>query len=114
MWDVYVKSVDPVIKILHIPTVQSTVIATILDPKSAQLSLTFAIYYAAITALYYDDNNHETIELPDEKTVLLTRYQQAVNRLVVTSDSMAQPNILHLQALAIYVVSITMPTLADA
>lgn len=107
LWTVYVKSVDPVLKILHIPTVQSTVIATILDLRSAQSStvaLTFAIYFAAITALCDDDNN-EHIDLPCEKPVLLKRYKVALDRLLLVTDLMNQPEMMTLQALAIYVVS---------
>ncbi|KAJ5605528.1 hypothetical protein N7510_008309 [Penicillium lagena] len=105
LWDVYVKSVDPVLKILHIPTVQSAVVATILDPRSAQpstVALTFAIYYAAVTALCHDDSD-EPIDLPWEKSVLLKRYQTALDRLLVTPDFMSRPEIAGLQALAIYV-----------
>jgi hypothetical protein len=104
---VYVKSVDPVLKILHIPTVQAAVVATILDPRSAQpstLALTFAIYYAAVTALCHSDGD-ESIHLPWEKPVLLKRYQAALDRLLVTPDLMSRPEIAGLQALAIYVVS---------
>lgn len=107
LWDVYVKSVDPVLKILHIPTVQSAVVATILDPRSAQpatVALTFAIYYAAVTALCHDDSD-EPVDLPWEKPVLLNRYQTALDRLLVTPDLMSRPEIAGLQALAIYVVS---------
>lgn len=108
LWDVYVKSVDPVLKILHIPTIQSAIVATILDPGSAQsstLALTFAIYYAAVTALCHDDSD-ELVGLPLEKPVLLKRYQTALDRLLVTTDLMSRSEITSLQALAIYVVSI--------
>lgn len=107
LWTVYVKSVDPVLKILHIPTVQSIVVATILDPRSAQSStvaLTFAIYFAAITALCHDNNN-EPIDLPCEKLTLLKRYKMALDRLLLVTDLMNQPEMTALQALAIYVVS---------
>ncbi|EED22597.1 conserved hypothetical protein [Talaromyces stipitatus ATCC 10500] len=105
LWNVYVKSVDPVLKILHIPTVQSTVVATILDPSSAQSStvaLTFAIYFAAITALCHDDNA-ESIELPCEKLEILKRYKICLDRLLIATDLMNRPDMPALQALAIYV-----------
>lgn len=108
LWTVYVKSVDPVLKILHIPTVQSTVVATILNPRSARYSavaLTFAIYFAAITALCHDSTN-EQIDLPCEKQALLKRYKIALDRLLLVTDLMSQPELMALQALAIYVVSL--------
>jgi hypothetical protein len=107
LWNLYVKSVDPVLKILHIPTVQSTVIATILDPRSAPSStvaLTFAIYFAAVTVLCHDNNN-DPIDLPCEKLKLLKRYKMSLDRLLLITDLMNQPEMTALQALAIYVVS---------
>ena len=107
LWTVYVKSVDPVLKILHIPTAQSVVVATILDPRSAESStvaLTFAIYFAAVTAIGHEDKD-EAIELPCEKPVLLKRYKMSLDRLLMVPDLMNRPCMTALQALAIYVVS---------
>lgn len=105
LWNVYIKSVDPVLKILHIPSVQSTVVATILDPSSAPsstLALTFAIYFAAVTALCHDKNK-DPIDLPLET---LERYRRSLDRLLMVPDLMDQPDLTALQALAIYVVSL--------
>ncbi|GAM35336.1 hypothetical protein TCE0_017f03597 [Talaromyces pinophilus] len=104
LWNVYVKSVDPVLKILHIPTVQSTVVETILDPKSAQSSvvaLTYAIYFAAVTALCHDDDDEPTV-LPCEKPVLLEHYKKALDQLLMPTELMKRPELVSLQALAIY------------
>lgn len=106
LWSVYVKSVDPVLKILHIPTVQSTVVATILDPRSAQYStvaLIFAIFYAAITALCHYDN--EPIDLPCEKYELLDLYKVSLDRLLTVPNLMNHPEMAALQALTIYTAS---------
>ncbi|KAL1865589.1 hypothetical protein VTK73DRAFT_5197 [Phialemonium thermophilum] len=105
LWNVYVRSVDPVLKILHKPTVQSAVVATILNTRSAKpstVALTFAIYYAAVTALCHYDCD-EPVDLPWEKPVLLERYQAALDRLLLTPDFMNRPDMTGLQALAIYV-----------
>ncbi|CAG7949172.1 unnamed protein product [Penicillium olsonii] len=102
LWALYVKSVDPVLKILHIPTTQSAVIATILDPKSASASmvaLTFAIYFAAITTLDHYDG---PIELPLDRHALLKNYKTALDRLLLVTEVMNRPEIPVLQALAIY------------
>ena len=104
LWALYVKSVDPVLKILHIPTTQSAVIATILDPKSASASmvaLTFAIYFAAITTLDHYDG---PIELPLDRHALLKNYKTALDRLLLVTEVMNRPEIPVLQALAIYTV----------
>ncbi|EEA26447.1 hypothetical protein EYB26_006155 [Talaromyces marneffei] len=103
LWNVYVKSVDPVLKILHIPTVQSIFVETILDPKSAQSSivaLTYAIYFAAVTALCHDDS--EPMALPSEKHELLKRYKKSLDQLLMATELMNRPELVSLQALAIY------------
>jgi hypothetical protein len=105
LWAIYVKSVDPVLKILHIPTAQSSVIATILNPKAAgrsMIALTYAICFAAITAL---EDGAEEIDLPLGKTGLLKRYRVPLERLLIDKDVMDRPEMTALQALAIYVVS---------
>lgn len=105
LWQIYVNSVDPVLKILHIPTAQSAVIATILNPKSAgrsMVALTYAIYFAAITAL---EDDAEEITLPLEKKDLLKRYRLPLERLLIDTDVMNSPEMTSLQALAIFVVS---------
>lgn len=107
LWNIYVKSVDPVLKILHKPTVQSMLLETILDPKSAQscvLALTYAICFAAVTALCHDDV--VCIPLPYEKTMLLKNYKKALDQLLMATELMNRPELASLQALAIYAVSI--------
>lgn len=108
LWDVYVKLVDPVVKILHIPTMQSTIVATILDPASATpstLVLTVAIYFAALTALCHNETE-ETVDIPKEKPVLLKHCQTALDRLLTTPEVMDRPQLATLQAFAIYVVRV--------
>lgn len=107
LWNIFVKSVDPVLKILHIPTIQSTVIATIMDPRSAQsstLALTFSIYYAAVTAISHDESS-DSIGVSWDKPALLERYKTALDLLLTMTDLMKRPEIRLLQALAIYTVS---------
>ena len=109
LWDVYLKCVDPVLKILHIPSVQSTVISTILEPRSArapEVALTFAIYFAAVTALGHD-KDRDPIDRYWENARLLQRFKMALDQLLVVTDIMDQPDMMSLQALAIYAVSNT-------
>lgn len=99
LWNVYVKSVDPVLKILHVPTVQSTVISAILEPRSAPSStvaLAFAIYFAAVTAICHHNNN-DPIDLHYDKTMLLKRFKISFDRLLLVTDLMNQPEMTALQ-----------------
>lgn len=108
LWSVYVKQVDPVLKILHIPTVQSIVVQTILEPRLAApstLALTFAIYYAAVTSMCSDEDDTPTSLPADERGAHLSRFKTALDQLLTVSNLVNQPDIPSIQALAIYVVS---------
>ena len=89
------------------PTTQSKFIETALDPKSAHrssLALNFAIYYASITALFHNPIATIHVALPSNKTVLLRRYSDALNQLLLGAEFISSPDFTGLQALAIYAV----------
>ncbi|KAJ5979815.1 hypothetical protein N7481_007113 [Penicillium waksmanii] len=121
LWSIYSKSVDPVLKILHKPTTQSAVLSTILDPTSAtrsMLALTYAIYYAAITALCHNHTSGSTTRsgsntiMPEhcqneeERTTLLSNYKSALDTILLSTDLMNSPDLTSLQALAIYATTL--------
>ncbi|GAD99904.1 conserved hypothetical protein [Paecilomyces variotii No. 5] len=103
LWTVYVNNVDPVLKVLHIPTTQSAMIATIADVKSgspAMLALSFAIYFAAVTTL----TNQEISELSsNDRQTLLHQYKTGLNQAVLKADYLNKPDLQILQALVIYI-----------
>ncbi|CAI7576549.1 unnamed protein product [Penicillium pancosmium] len=118
LWSTYSKSVDPVLKILHKPTTQSAVLSTILDPASAtrsMLALTYAIYYAAITALCH---NHtfgsmggntiipELEQDQQESSTLLSKYKSVLDTILLSTELMDSPDLSSLQALAIYATTL--------
>lgn len=54
MWQVYQENVDPILKILHVPTTSKLIrqVRTSLDNLTPSTeALMFSIYYAAITSL---------------------------------------------------------------
>lgn len=58
IWQVYTENVDPLVKILHIPTMNNIIrkLRTDLDSLSPPLeALMFSIYYAAITSMEDDE-----------------------------------------------------------
>ncbi|ODM20347.1 hypothetical protein SI65_03400 [Aspergillus cristatus] len=102
LWSTYVKRVDPVLKILHIPTRQSIVVETIMDPKSAspsQMALVFAIYFAAVTTL---DKNEDSSILTGNRHTILDRYRTGLDQALMQTDFLSKPKLLDLQALAIF------------
>lgn len=58
MWQVYQETVDPIVKILHVPTVEILVKETRKNLDSltpGNEALMFAIYFAAITSMDEED-----------------------------------------------------------
>ncbi|KAK5197659.1 hypothetical protein LTR92_001901 [Exophiala xenobiotica] len=103
LWSIYVKNVDPVLKILHLPTIQSAVISTMVDPRSAgvsMLALTFAIYFAAVTSL---GGSHPPELAQEDLGLLLQHYKTALNQILLGADLLHKPELTSLQALAIFV-----------
>ncbi|KAJ4324268.1 hypothetical protein N0V84_003971 [Fusarium piperis] len=101
LWTVYAKRVDPVLKILHIPTAQSAMIAMISGPKQVNYSLealAFAIYYAAATSL--SENEMSTISV-DSRQGFLQKCKLGLNQAITRADFLNEPSMTTLQALTI-------------
>ena len=105
LWTTYVKNVDPVLKILHIPTVQSMVVNTIVSPQSVEpssLALVFAIFFAAVTSL---SHNELATFTHSSYRILLAQYATGLNLALLMGDCLNNPKVSELQALATYAVS---------
>lgn len=107
LWQAYLTSVDCLIKILHVPTVQPKLFAAINNPKDAAhdiSALLFSIYFAAVTSLRSPDV--QNILGRDRQTGLST-YQRGLEVSLHRGSFLDSPTITSLQAIAIYLVSIT-------
>lgn len=102
----YANNIDPIFKILHIPSLQKLVIETtkdldrILDGNSS-VALLFAVYYAAITSL--TENECLTV-FENGKATLLAQYRTGVERALSNADFLRNFDLLNLQALTIFMV----------
>ncbi|KAH1421040.1 hypothetical protein KXX32_008222 [Aspergillus fumigatus] len=99
LWQTFLGRVDPVVKILHIPSTQPRVFAAINqrgDALADTQALLFAICFAATTALHSDDPSREEI-CSD-----IRRYQQGFELALYRSSFLDTPTLISLQAMAIY------------
>lgn len=101
---IFKENVDPVVKILHMPTVEPTLVAQFdkLDklPKGLE-ALFFSIYYAAITSLAPVD----CIEIfGEERSVLLMRYQFGVQQALARANFLVTEEMVVLQAFALFLL----------
>ncbi|RHZ54006.1 Zn(II)2Cys6 transcription factor [Aspergillus thermomutatus] len=99
LWQVFLSRVDPVVKVLHIPSTQPRVFAAINQPRDASVdahALLFAICFAATTSLLSDDPLREGIRSD------IRRYQQGFELALYRSSFLDAPTLTSLQAMAIY------------
>ena len=104
----YQHNVDPMVKILHIPSLRKLVMtaATNMDaiPSGNYVEpLLFAMYYSAITSLTEEEclrNFH------DRKDSLLAKYKSGTESALSNADLLCTREIGTLQALVIYIVSL--------
>ncbi|RSM18671.1 hypothetical protein CDV31_002391 [Fusarium ambrosium] len=102
LWKMFVESVDPCTKIVHIPTTEVRVYTVLQDPSKASsenLGVCFAIYYASATAL--DPDIVEAI-LGEDRQTALHRYKAGLEQALAETDFLENPTIPLLQALAVY------------
>ncbi|RAQ54296.1 C6 transcription factor [Aspergillus flavus] len=101
LWQIYRNNVDPVVKILHLPTVEPLVYATMNGEGSDDCrALLFAIYFAAVTSL--SEVDAANLLGRDRRSCLLD-FQARIEKVVIDAACLDAPTMLSLQALAIYI-----------
>ncbi|KAA8651223.1 hypothetical protein EYZ11_005195 [Aspergillus tanneri] len=101
LWQIYRANVDPVAKILHLPTVEPLVYCTMNEGGTDDSrALLFAIYFAAVTSLSATDAANL---LGRDKRSALLDFQGRIETALVDAACFDLPSILSLQALAIYI-----------
>ncbi|RDW89192.1 hypothetical protein BP6252_01224 [Coleophoma cylindrospora] len=104
--DIYFARVDPVCKILHKPTVRSTIFARahdleVLAGERSLEALMFAVYFAAVCSV----SNTECIKyFGQSKDVLSERYRFASSAALHNANFLDDVDFVSLQALVIFLV----------
>ena len=104
----YIENVDPMFKVLHVPTLRNMVTDAISNvdviPSGTYVEcLLFAMYYAAVTTLTVE----ECLKyFQDGKESLLAKYRAGTERALSNADMLLECDMETLQALSIYLVSI--------
>lgn len=97
---VYLERVDPILKVLHRPTILAMLPTEIPRLTLSQEALAFSIYFAAITSL---SSAACLANLGQDRAALVKTYQIAVERALVAADYLNSTEIECLQALLLYV-----------
>ena len=106
--DLYACNVDPMFKVLHIPTLRKLVTRASSDLKNIPSgnnveALLFAVYYAAITSI----TQEQCIScFRDDRDSLLARYRSGTEAALVNADLLNTTELGTIQALAVFIVRI--------
>ena len=106
LWQIFVENVDPVTKVIHVPTVRPAIDRAADDPSSAPRgfqALMFAIYSAAIMTL--DDETCATY-FSEPRKVLLSQYTRATKTALARARFMSTSSLVVLQALVVHLLSV--------
>ncbi|CAK7211649.1 hypothetical protein SCUCBS95973_001186 [Sporothrix curviconia] len=102
LWNMFLQNVEPMNKVVHVPTAQISVFTAIHSPderEPAFESLLFSIYYASVTAYLPDEYR---FLFGEDKTVALDRYRAGMERALVQARFLESPSLLTLQALTLF------------
>ncbi|OBT64330.1 hypothetical protein VE03_06784 [Pseudogymnoascus sp. 23342-1-I1] len=106
LWQIFIENVNPLMKIVHIPSLQTAIDKAISNmeniPRGFE-ALMFAIYHTAIISLTDDECKDITGET---RPILLRRYLAATKAALSRAKFMSTASIVVLQALAIHLISI--------
>ena len=101
-WHLFVRRVDPLLKIIHCRTFENTLLKAIQNLQNigpVTESLLFAIYYSAVGSC---TNRECRKRFGENREVLLQRYGMVIESAL--ADNYSMPVLESLQALVIYVV----------
>ena len=103
-WETYKDRVDPLVKVLHIPSIEPTVLSAashLSNLSKGFESLLFTIYYAAVTSL---DPAQCQQKFAEEKPVLLARYRFGIEQALARANFLTTEEIVVLQAFVIFLI----------
>ena len=105
-WNIYKTNIDPVIKLLHIPSHERMISKASLDLDNVSKPLEvfmFAIYYAAVTSLSPDDC---IVHLGLEKQAALRKYRFAVEQALSRTGFLGTQDFVVLQSMLLFLVCV--------
>ncbi|KAI0020772.1 fungal-specific transcription factor domain-containing protein [Xylariomycetidae sp. FL0641] len=104
IWQVYIENVDPLVKILHIPTMSKIIrdLRSNMDTLTPGLeALMFSIYYAAITSL---EEEEVKTNFGADKARLVDQYRYATEQALAKASFLTTSELVVVQALTIFLV----------
>ena len=106
LWQIYIENIDPLTKILHVPTLRPAIQKAVSNieilPRSFEAFM-FAIYAAAVMSL--DDGECQQ-RFSEPRKNLLSRYISATKAALSRAQFMATTSLVVLQALVLHLLTV--------
>ncbi|KAF3767727.1 hypothetical protein M406DRAFT_226655, partial [Cryphonectria parasitica EP155] len=106
LWQIYLENVNPLLKIIHTPTLQSQLIEAAANPAKIAKpleALLFSIYYIAVLSL----TDEEVLErFKEEKSRMMSKFHRATQQALINAGFMRSPDIVVLQAFFTYLIAV--------
>ncbi|KAL2827491.1 putative fungal-specific transcription factor [Aspergillus pseudoustus] len=106
LWSAYVQNVEPLCKLIHIPTIANTVNAVSRQPTTASKSdecLVFVIYYFAVFSM----SDSECLQdLNQSREPLMSKYRYAVCQALINAAWLKSASIQILQAYTLFLIAL--------
>lgn len=103
-WEIYKENVDPLVKVLHIPTFEPVLVDAIANPEKVSKSLEplmFAIYYGAVTSMM----PKECLErCGEDRHTLLHRYRFGLEQGLARANFLFCDEMIILQAFVVFLI----------
>lgn len=106
LWQTFLENVNPLIKIVHTPTLQPQILEATGDLPTVGKeleALMFAIYCIALGSLQADEVRRS---FGESKKKLLSRYRQGAQLALSKASFLRTSNLMVLQAFMLYLVSL--------
>ena len=105
LWQAFLDGVDPVVKIIHVPTVQRELVSSCQNRDGIPApfeSLMFAIYFAAASSMRLSttDAGRQNVQRRTE----LEDYRAGMERSLIKANCISKPSLFALQALTLYLI----------
>ncbi len=105
LWQTFLDNVNPLIKVIHVPTVQQQLLEAsenLEDVSKSMEALMFAIY--SLAAISMSNIECESI-FGETKNALITRYRNATRYALIAADFITTSDLVVLQAFVLFLVS---------
>ncbi|KAI2467063.1 fungal-specific transcription factor domain-containing protein [Annulohypoxylon bovei var. microspora] len=104
IWQVYQENVDPLVKILHVPSMSKIIRelrSNMNDISPGMEALMFAIYYASITSMEEDEVK---VNFGADKGQLINKYRFATEQALAKANFLVTSELVVVQAFTLFLV----------